>query len=828
VKNLRLLLLLIVMAVNGLHSQNAPVTTAGYVTNATTTPGSVVVPVTVSAFANIGCFTLALRYKANRVTYVSASSHPSFPGMTVTNTVVGTVGKLVIHWPQTAGGVTLPDGTHLLDLTFTYLSSTSSLVWVTTDTNCYYKKYSGGSYVLLNDSPELSYYINGGISNRGAPLTYAPTFLNPSPGNISVPLTVDNFSSVGAITLNLAYDPAVLTYQSCTMNSSLGGSGTIGTNPGPDGKLLVTISWTIIGGTSLSNGSTLATIIFSYSNTNGTWSGLDFYDTSSYCDYADQYANTLIDTPSSSYYHNGLVYTQYAPRAWLPVKMNAIPSGTVALPVYVNDFNNVRSFSLTFEYDGTVMTYSSFTPDAAFGSGLTASDSPSGTKRKLAMTWTGTANKTLPAGSLVGTVYFNYISGSSALSWLVTDGTSCRFNDSGGSAFCDAPKSTYYKDGLVASHVAPVIICNQQSAISNQQITMPVLVYDFTNIGLFSLTLDYDPSVLSYQGATLVPAIGGTFTASASGSGRVVMNWSGTATTLADSTTLANVVFNCSGGSTTLAWNDDGSSCMYAETSSGSSLYDLPQSQHYVNGYAGPSPITANFTANITAGDVTANVSLTDLSTGSPQSWNWVISPSTYYFINGTTSSSQNPQIKFTSNGGYTVMLIITKGTGAAARFRKEYLHIGTPGLWTGITSCDWNTTSNWHNYIVPGASVNVTVPDVDGYFPSIGSSLAIGSACGNVTLHDGASLSVSGDLQINPSHSLTFEGTGTIYLGGSWSDSGTFNSGNGTVEFNGANNSLIYSGTTPESFYKIVVSKAGTARLSIQGNVHVTSTEIE
>jgi hypothetical protein len=818
-----LLFIFCLISVN-LKSQNAPVTTAGFITDATTVPETVVVPVTVKNFVSIGNFTLTLRYKANRVNYVSASPHPSLPGMTVTNLVVGTFGKLIIHWPQTPGGITLPDETHLLDLTFTYNSSTSSLVWITSDTNCYFKRYSEGLYILLNDSPEASYYINGGISDRGAPITYAPVINNPLPGDIAVPLSVNNFTSIGAMTLNLEYDQSVMTFVSCILNSGLGGTLSIGNSMGSNGKMIVTISW--FGLATLPNASTLATINFTYSNANGTWSGLDFYETGSTCEYADEYANALIDYPASNYYFNGLIYTQYAPRAWLPVITNAIPEEAVPVPVYVNDFNNVRSFALSFEYDGAVMTYCSFTPAAVFGTTLTATDSPSGTKRKVVMSWAGTSDLTLPAGSLIGTVNFNYFPGNSALAWLVSDGTTCRFNDSNGNAYCDSPESTYYQDGFMASHVAPVTVGGQQSAVGGQAVVIPVVVYDYSNIGLFALTLDYDPAVLTYQSATLVPAPGGTFNAYIAGQGRIVMNWTGTATSVADSTNLVSLVFTYNGGSTTLEWSDDGPSCKYAETPSGFSLYDLPRSKYYINGYVGPGPLEAGFNATGSGSGSDTTITLHDLSTGGPQTWNWSISPSTYYFANGTSASSQNPQIKFTSNGGYSISMVISKGTSNAIRIRKDYIYIGTPGIWTGITSGDWTTGSNWHNFMVPNATTSILIPSAAPNWPHVTGDLAIGTSCDNITMQEGTELYIDGDLTINTGHFLTFTSSGTLFLGGDWSDSGVFNCGTGTIEFTGENDAAIPGGSSTETFYKITLSKTNSANLSVMGNINVTGTE--
>jgi hypothetical protein len=827
-KTATFLLILFCFITVSLKSQYAPVTTAGIVTNATTAPGAVVVPITVKNFVSIGSFTLTLRYMTNQVTYVSAASHPSFPGMTVTNTVSGTLGKLVITWPQTPGGITLPDETHLLDLTFTYISGNSILNWLYSGGNiCRYWKYSNGSYILLSDSPKASYYIAGGISSRGAPITYAPVINNPAPGNLTVPITVDNFTAVGAMSLTLEYNQAALTFLSCAPNPGLGGTFDAGSQMGPNGKMQVTIGWNYLAGRTLANGSTVVTINFNYSIANGSCSVLDWYETGITCDYSDIFSNHFFDYPTADYYHNGAVYTQYAPRVWLPVKTDAAPSGALSLPVFVNDFNNVRSFTLSFEYDGAVMTYGSFTPDAEFGGALTAADSPSGSKRKIVMAWAGTANKTLPEGSLLGTLNFTYNSGTSPLTWMVTDETSCRFNDASGNAYFDAPKSRYYQDGLAASHVAPQSsVGSRQLSVSGQTVMVPLNVYDFTDIGLFSFTLDYDPAVLTYVSASLVPAIGGTFTSSTAGLGRILMNWSGTAVSLADSSGLIDLTFTYNAGATTLEWYDDGNSCKYAESTAGPSLYDQPQSFYYINGYAGPTPLVADFIVGTPGRSYDTTLVLTDQTTGGPSSWNWSISPSTYYFANGTTSSSQNPQVKFTSNGAYTVILIVSRGTTSSIRIRTDYMYIGTPGLWTGITSGDWNVGSNWHNFKVPETSRGIVIPATAANWPHLAGDLTIGVLCEDITILDTAQLSVDGDLTIIPGSSLTFTGSGTLFLGGNWSDSGTFNAGTSTVDFTGPDDATIIGGESPVTFYKIAVSKTNTANLFIQGNVYVTGTE--
>jgi hypothetical protein len=61
------------------------------------------------------------------------------------------------------------------------------------------------------------------------------------------------------------------------------------------------------------------------------------------------------------------------------------------------------------------------------------------------------------------------------------------------------------------------------------------------------------------------------------------------------------------------------------------------------------------------------------------------------------------------------------------------------------------------------------------------------------------------------------------LHLGGNWLNSGTFNMGNSTIDFTGPDDASILTGGSPESFYKIEVSKNNSAKLHIQGTVHVT-----
>lgn len=70
----------------------------------------------------------------------------------------------------------------------------------------------------------------------------------------------------------------------------------------------------------------------------------------------------------------------------------------------------------------------------------------------------------------------------------------------------------------------------------------------------------------------------------------------------------------------------------------------------------------------------------------------------------------------------------------------------GAPGLWTGITSSAWFTTSNWCGLAIPLVTTDVFVPGGVPFAPVLNSSTAIGSLMlqgGSMTVQPGAVLSV-------------------------------------------------------------------------------------
>ena len=110
-----------------------------------------------------------------------------------------------------------------------------------------------------------------------------------------------------------------------------------------------------------------------------------------------------------------------------------------------------------------------------------------------------------------------------------------------------------------------------------------------------------------------------------------------------------------------------------------------------------------------------------------------------------------------------------------------------TAGTWLGGISEDWSTATNWHGASVPGAATDVIIPDFAAFKPTI-SGMATPALCNNLTINQGATLS------LDPGQALTVSGNltnnGSLLIESSWvNSSGSLivigiPSGTGTVSY--------------------------------------------
>jgi hypothetical protein len=187
------------------------------------------------------------------------------------------------------------------------------------------------------------------------------------------------------------------------------------------------------------------------------------------------------------------------------------------------------------------------------------------------------------------------------------------------------------------------------------------------------------------------------------------------------------------------------------------------------------------------------------------------VSGTNFALVNGITTANPN-----------------TNDPETAAVNDATVTNINTVSTWTGATSTDWNTITNWNpNTYAPGVT-NPAVNDV--IIPNVGNQPTIGAAMGDVGVY---SLNISNGrtLTIDPTRILTIGGSpgGDLTLDGIISGgqlrfgTGThaFNNAGGTGNLSPANQLFVISGSTVTLNHNL---QAGLLAVSAGGSMNITS----
>jgi len=97
--------------------------------------------------------------------------------------------------------------------------------------------------------------------------------------------------------------------------------------------------------------------------------------------------------------------------------------------------------------------------------------------------------------------------------------------------------------------------------------------------------------------------------------------------------------------------------------------------QDYITVTTTPLPIMY-VTVSDTSPCIGNSIFLSDTSLYNPTSWEWWFEPATVNFLNGTSSSSQNPEVKFTATGDYTVGHGVTNSNGTTSKVFDNFIHV--------------------------------------------------------------------------------------------------------------------------------------------------------
>ncbi|MFN8342226.1 MAG: T9SS type A sorting domain-containing protein [Cyclobacteriaceae bacterium] len=281
--------------------------------------------------------------------------------------------------------------------------------------------------------------------------------------------------------------------------------------------------------------------------------------------------------------------------------------------------------------------------------------------------------------------------------------------------------------------------------------------------------------------------------------------------------------------STTVGTNYQG---FYTENGSGTTGYDFNTTTRWASG-AAPS------TANATNGTVwqgcamnATNISLSFKRTGFACGTYQINVPYhddyVYLIINGVTVAqhvgccdSHTALWTGVLNPNSQVEVQLVQGAGGSGlnvTFTPVAQPVGT-NIWTGATSNDWFTASNWCGS-VPTLTTDALIPATGVVnMPVIG---GVGAVVRSITING----AVPAGTYTNPlpAASLTTAGSNALDVYGNWTNSGTLTPNTGSVNFAGSSLSTI-NATVTETFYNLSINNG--AGVTLASGTHQVSNQL-
>ena len=447
----------------------------------------------------------------------------------------------------------------------------------------------------------------------------------------------------------------------------------------------------------------------------------------------------------------------------LTLSETGTPSGTGTLSSY--NWSGPNGYSTS----GTSVS-ASFTPTTSASSGVYS----------LTVTYPGTgctsaavvtSSVTVADPASVGTL--------TASATSLCSGGTLTLSASGVTSGSGSAMYTWSGPGLATttSSASPLVFTPTVSVATTGAYSV-TLVYPASGCGTSSVTTSPSVNVVPQPVMTLTASplalcAGGTLTLTATvsgGTGTPVYNWSGPGISSTTGSSLTTTYIpTVSSGAYSVTVNYSGAGCTVSPA--GTSSVVAVNAQPTVTLGASPSGIICSgHTETLTA--ITADGAGTPAYTWSGPAITGSVGPfaSATYTIAPTSG---------TSSGVYTVVVTYPSGTGCNVASNTSATVTTTDQHWTGTSSTDWNTTTNWACGTIPVISDNITIASGTPFAPD----LSTGTAYANnvsitgaiITLESGSQLDIAGNLINNG----TINGSGVVYLDGSAAQSLT---GNGVI----------------------------------------------
>jgi len=293
-------------------------------------------------------------------------------------------------------------------------------------------------------------------------------------GAVVVPINVENFNNVGAISIKIDYDSALLTFDGISDEPT-------GMNANAAGGVL-TLGWFDITASSPINitSGTLVNLQFTYAG--GGTATLSFIQADT--EIADEDGN-----PIAVALFNGTVAETGNTVGLELGRVIDPPASDVTVPLNVVDFNDVGAISIKFSYDTTILSYDSISvaPDPSF----TVTDIGG----VITISWfdlTGSTPLNL-GDALLLNIHFTYAGGFTELNFDIAQ---TEISNSNGNPF-----SLLITDGAVGSIII-VSFPELPVESTNISVAVPLDVTNFNNVGAISFKINYNAAVLQFVNVT--------------------------------------------------------------------------------------------------------------------------------------------------------------------------------------------------------------------------------------------------------------------------------------------------------------------------------------
>jgi len=510
-----------------------------------------------------------------------------------------------------------------------------------------------------------------------------------SPGEtIVIPLTVTNFINIGAITFDIGYDPAILSYTGFN-------------NPAASGFLVnasgttIHIAWSSTSGLTIYDG-LLLNLNFIYT---GPPSGsLSFLPS---CEVQQWVGGVL--TPITVTYTNGAVnpILSNSHKATL-ISGTAATGGDIAVPIKYQGFELVsgsKAYAITqyIHYDVAKLSFVNITPSGTLSTAIANADDGI-----IAITWTNSSGAFIdyPTDKIVLNFVYN---GTNATNLEFYPG--CIVSGSAG-----ANIAMSYFNGTVSpgTPTAFAALSSISNAVQGQEYEMPLTLTGFPTVtssrpAAFTLKIPFDSPRLSFIGVTS-PAV--PVNANVSGS-TITITWSSISPPPSINGILLNLKFKYNGvGTASVSF---GPGCLFS---------DLLANTIQV-GYtdATISPATASADANIAYVQATAgNTVLDGISfTGLPTNMGAVTLKISYDYNKLTYIDIQNNTYgAIASLNGSTHIITIAWSSPTATDINGLFLNLrflynggGGGGCGSQVAFADGSELANISGTIVPVNWIN-------------------------------------------------------------------------------------------------------------------------